>query len=207
MPRPDEDAFATFRRQTQALGRPWSSGRYGDYLRALDRQDPMTLPVLEAAASLFRGAGYVVFDGGVPADVEQAAIAAPYAHATAPLRRLVDRWSLAICLAVSQGEEPPAWARESLSELPGLMQASGQRASQLNAATVNAVEAALLSPLVGSRFDATVIAVREERTTVQIADPAVTASAPVIAGTKPGDIVSLRLVRVDIGRGEVEFAA
>ena len=29
----------------------------------------------------------------------QAAIAAPYAHATAPLRRLVDRWSLTIALA------------------------------------------------------------------------------------------------------------
>ena len=121
MPQPDERAFAAFRRQTDALGRPWTTGEYGEYLRELDRDDPMTLPVLEAAATLFRGAGYVVFDGAVPFDVEQAAIAAPYAHATAPLRRLVDRWSLAICLAVAAGQAPPAWARESLGDLPGLI--------------------------------------------------------------------------------------
>src|SRR5690606_3444437 len=131
-------------------GRPWTSGTYGEYLRSLDREDPLTLPVLEAAASLFRGAGYVGFDGSVPANVEQAAIAAPYAHVTAPLRRLVDRWSLAICLAISREEEPPAWARESMDELPGLMQASSQRASRLNADTINRVEAALLTPFTGS---------------------------------------------------------
>lgn len=206
MPEPDKKAFDAFRRQTEALGRPWQDGEYGEYLRSLDRDDPLTQPVLEAAASLFRGAGYVTFGGSIPADIEQAAIGAPYAHATAPLRRLVDRWALAICLAVSRGEEVPTWARDSLEELPALMQESGQRASRLNADTVNRVEAALLTPLVGSTVDATIIEVREERATIQIADPAVTASAPLPAGAKPGDTVSLRVVRADIGKGEVEFA-
>ncbi|GAA1529332.1 exoribonuclease R [Microbacterium ginsengiterrae] len=208
MPEPDADAFETFRRQTEALGRPWRSGEYGEYLRSLDRDDPLTLPVLEAAATLFRGAGYVTFDGTVPADVTQAAIAAPYAHATAPLRRLVDRWSLAICLAVSQGDEVPTWARESLDELPGLMQASGQRASRLDADTINRVEAALLSPLVGRQVEATVIELRNggDRAAVQIAEPAVTASAPIPVGTKPGTTVRLRVVAADIAKGEVEFA-
>lgn len=207
MPQPDERAFDAFRRQTEALGRPWTQGRYGDYLRALDRDDPMTLPVLEAAASLFRGAGYVVFDGEVPADVEQAAIAAPYAHATAPLRRLVDRWSLAICLAVSQGKKVPDWARSSLAELPGLMQAAAQRASTLDAQTIDRVEAALLTPLVGSAVEATVIEPRGEgRASVQIASPAVTATAPVPAGAAPGDVVSLLVVSTKIATGEVEFA-
>lgn len=209
MPKPDEKAFASFRRQTKALGRPWTAGEYGEYLRSLDRADPLTLPVLEAAASLFRGAGYVTFDGSVPEDVEQAAIAAPYAHATAPLRRLVDRWSLAISLAVSSGQEAPAWARDSLEELPELMQASSQRASQLDADTVNRVEAALMLPLVGSTIEATVIELRNggERASVQIADPAVTASAPVPPGTLPGARVALTLERADIARGELEFTA
>jgi exoribonuclease R len=208
MPEPDEEAFATFRRQTEALGRPWTDGEYGEYLRSLDRADPLTLPVLQAAASLFRGAGYVTFDGSVPTDIEQAAIAAPYAHATAPLRRLVDRWALAICLAVSEGSEIPSWARDSLAELPELMQRSGQRASRLNADTINCVEAALMQPLVGRIVDATVIEIRNggERAGIQIADPAVTASAPVPAGTKPGDTVSLTVVSADIAKGEVEFA-
>lgn len=206
MPEPDEAAFATFRHQTEALGRPWTAGTYGEYLRGLDRADPMTLPVLEAAASLFRGAGYLVFDGEAPRDAVQAAIAAPYAHATAPLRRLVDRWTLAICLAASNGDPAPAWARASLADLPAVMQESGQRASRLNSATVNSVEAALLTPLVGSMIDATVIELRGERAAVQLADPAVTATAPTPAGAQPGDIVRLRVVRADIARGEVEFA-
>lgn len=206
MPQPDESAFAAFRLQTEALGRPWTEGRYGDYLRGLDRADPITLPVLEAAATLFRGAGYLAFDGAVPADVQQAAIAAPYAHATAPLRRLVDRWVLAICLAVSRGQEPPEWARRSLGELPALMEASGQRASRLDSATINCVEAALLTPLVGSTMEATVIELRGQRATVQISEPAVTASAPIPAGAAPGDTVTLRLIRADIARGEIEFA-
>ncbi|MDR6868601.1 exoribonuclease R [Microbacterium resistens] len=206
MPQPDERAFETFRRQTEALGRPWTQGRYGDYLRGLDRADPMTLPVLQAAAGLFRGAGYETFDGAVPADPVQAAIGAPYAHVTAPLRRLVDRWGLAICLAVSRGEEPPAWARDSLSGLPALMQASGQRASRLDAATINAVEAALLTPLVGSRIEATVIAVRGEKATVQLAEPVVTGTAPAPPDVRPGDRLTLLVVRADIARGEIEFA-
>lgn len=209
MPAPDKKAFEAFRRQTEALGRAWKTGEYGEYLRSLDRADPLTLPVLEAAASLFRGAGYASFDGSVPAEIEQAAIAAPYAHATAPLRRLVDRWSLAICLAISEGSEVPGWARDSLTELPELMQTSSQRASRLNADTINRVEAALLTPLVGSRIDVTVIELRGDdgdRASIQIADPAVTASAPIPAGAKPGDTVSVQLVRADIAKGEVEFA-
>lgn len=206
MPQPDENAFSTFRLQTEALGRPWASGRYGDYLRDLDRTDPLTLPILEAAATLFRGAGYTTFDGTVPAETEQAAIAAPYAHATAPLRRLVDRWSLAICLAVSEGAEVPAWVRESLPEIPGLMQESGQRASKLDSLTVNCVEAALLTPLIGTAVDAIVVEARGERGTVQIADPAVTASAPIPAGTEPGAAVTLTVTGTDISTGAVEFA-
>lgn len=206
MPEPDDAAFETFRHQTEALGRPWTTGTYGEYLRNLDRADPMTLPVLEAASSLFRGAGYLVFDGETPKDAVQAAIAAPYAHATAPLRRLVDRWALAICLAASNGTPAPEWARASLAELPALMQESGQRASRLNAATINSVEAALLTPLVGSTMEATVIELRGERAAIQLADPAVTATAPLPMGAKPGDVVQLRVVRADIAKGEVEFA-
>ncbi|WP_270365134.1 RNB domain-containing ribonuclease [Microbacterium algeriense] len=206
MPEPDEAAFEAFRHQTAALGRPWVGGTYGEYLRGLDRADPMTLPVLEAAASLFRGAGYLVFDGEAPKDAVQAAIAAPYAHATAPLRRLVDRWALAICLAASAGEPVPPWVRSSLGDLPALMQQSGQRASQLDAATINRVEAALLTPLVGRSLEATVIELRGDRAAIQIADPAVTATAPVPADAKPGDILRLRVVRADISEGVVEFA-
>lgn len=206
MPQPDEAAFEEFRRQTRALGRPWESGRYGDYLRGLDREDPAVLPVLQAAASLFRGAGYAAFDGAVPEETEQAAIAAPYAHATAPLRRLVDRWSLAICLAVSEGRRVPEWVRESIEAVPALMRASSQLASELNGRTVDLVETALLAPHAGAEFEAVIVRRNGERGTVQIAEPAVTASAPLPADAVAGSTVRLRLVRADIAKGEVEFA-
>ncbi|MFE6734019.1 RNB domain-containing ribonuclease [Microbacterium sp. NPDC057650] len=209
MPQPDDTTFEAFRVQTEALGRPWTTGRYGDYLRGLDRTDPLTLPVLEAASALFRGAGYVVFDGAPPEERIQAAIGAPYAHATAPLRRLVDRWSLTICLALSQGEKVPDWAREGLPELPKLMQESSARASQLNSQTLDHVEAALLAPHVGTEFSATVVrpANGEGKATVQIADPAVTARAPVPEGTTPGAVVRVRLDAADVRTGTVTFSA
>lgn len=210
MPQPDAAAFERFRLQTVALGCPWREGDYGSFLRSLDHADARTMPVLQAAASLFRGAGYAVFDGELPEETVQAAIAAPYAHTTAPLRRLVDRWALAICLELSAGRAAPGWATDSLEELPGLMQASGQRAAQLNSTTLNMVEAALLAPCVGERFAASVIELRGNggtRATIQIAEPPVTASAPVPEGTQPGQTLSLRVTRADIATGELEFAA
>ncbi|MFT4260495.1 RNB domain-containing ribonuclease [Microbacterium sp.] len=206
MPQPDDAAFDAFRRQTEALGRPWTTGRYGDYLRGLDRTDPAAVSVLQAAASLFRGAGYVAFDGTVPDDAEQAAIAAPYAHVTAPLRRLVDRWGLTICLAASEGREAPEWARSGLAGLPALMRASAQRAADLAGRTLDLVEAALLAPHVGSVFGAVIVRRNGERGTVQLAEPAVTASAPLPPDAPAGSTVRLRLVRADVPKGRVEFA-
>merc|ERR1712034_58240 len=90
MPPADEESVEHFRRQTRALGRPWLAERaYGDYLRELDGEQPRDLAILHAASALFRGASYTAFDGTEPEESIQAAIAAPYTHVTAPLRRLV----------------------------------------------------------------------------------------------------------------------
>lgn len=64
-----------------------------------------------------------------------------------------------------------------------------------------------MTPLVGSTIEATVIELRGERATVQIAEPAVTASAPVPSDTVPGAVVRLTVVRADIARGETELSA
>lgn len=206
MPQPDEAAFDTFRRQTEALGVPWTTGRYGDYLRELDRDDPRTLPILEAASALFRGAGYVAFDGDIPAETTQAAIAAPYAHATAPLRRLVDRWSLAISLAVSRSEAIQPWVHESMAQVPDLMRASAQRSSTLNARTLDLVEAAVLAPHVGETFDAVVIRRNGAHGTVQIAEPPVTTSLALPESAAAGATVRVTLSSVDVAKGQAVFA-
>jgi exoribonuclease R len=208
MPPATEESFAGFRAQTNALGLPWPDDvPYGEYLRGLDHTDPRALAVMQAATGLFRGAGYVVMDGEAPSDPTQSAVAAPYAHTTAPLRRLVDRWVLVICEALSSGSEVPGWARRSLRELPSIMGATSRVASQLGAESVDRVEAALLADRVGDVFAATVLSVRGEGMTVQLADPAVVASVPRPDGVLPGTVVRLRLTGTDIPTGRVTFEA
>ena len=60
MPPAGAGDLEAFRAQTVALGMPWAPGvAYGDYLRGLDRS-PAARAVREYAATLFRGAGYVI---------------------------------------------------------------------------------------------------------------------------------------------------
>lgn len=206
MPKPTAERVAAFRTQTVALDRPWpASVGYGEYLRGLDRDDPASLAIMEAAGGLFRGAGYEAMDGEVPADAEQSALAAPYAHVTAPLRRLVDRWGLVVCEAICAGREVPRWARETLHELPSLMGASSQRASRLEAASVALVEAAVLSGRVGERFTVTVLEVRGETAVIQLADPAVTATCRATPEARAGALLEVVLEHADIRAGEVRF--
>jgi exoribonuclease R len=206
MPKPSPERIEAFRTQTRALGRAWpASVTYGEYLRGLDRDDPAALAVLQAAGGLFRGAGYVAIDGELPADPEQSALAAPYAHVTAPLRRLVDRWGLVVCEALVAGREVPTWARETLHALPALMGASSQRANRLDSASVALVEAAVLSDRVGDRFTVTVLELRGENAVIQLVEPAVTATCPAKPDTRAGMMLDVVLEQADIRAGEVRF--
>jgi len=158
LPEPEGTGVAYFRRRARALGREWEAGvHYGDFLRSLDLADPRQLALMHHAAALFRGAGYTAFDGEVPAEHVQAAIAAPYAHATAPLRRLVDRFVLVVCDHLLRGEPVPSGVRQALPLLPELMQRSGQLASRVERAAIDTVEAALLAGRIGGLFSAVVI--------------------------------------------------
>lgn len=205
MPPAQPEDIADFRSRTIALGLPWRLDvAYGDYLRSLDRS-PAARAVKEYAAGLFRGAGYVAFDGAPPAQTQQSAISAPYAHATAPLRRLVDRWVLVICHALSEGREVPGWARESLHTLPDLMSRSSQRASQLTAGALDRVEAAVLHGREGEEFSATVLAARGDGARVQLQHPPIDAKVPGLEA-EPGSVVRLRLVGADVDAGTIDFA-
>ncbi len=207
MPPPGTGALGEFRSRVAALGQPWSrNDSYGEYLRGLDTDEASTPAILQAAASLFRGAEYAPFDGEAPAETEQAAIAAPYAHVTAPLRRLVDRWGLVICEALCTDRPVPSWVRESLSELPSLMRASNRLAGGIGSAALDRVEAALLRDRVGEVFPAVVVEVRGERARVQLAEPAVTAQCPA-DGLEAGTRVEVRVIAADVPSGSIELAA
>jgi exoribonuclease R len=205
MPSPDPTTIDRFRAQVAAIGCPWPPSQpYGEYLRTLDRGDPRGLAVLHAAGALFRGAGYTAFDGEVPQERSQAAIAAPYAHATAPLRRLVDRFVLVTCEALANGRTVPDWVREALPTLPGIMGRSDSLASRLDRAAIDAIEAALLRDRVGERFEAVVIAAKDGGGTVQLGDPFI--SATVTGAVRAGDRIEVVLESADIATGTIRFA-
>jgi exoribonuclease R len=204
MPAPDADTLARFRAEVAAIGCPWPESQpYGEYLRALDRGSARGLAALNAAGALFRGAGYVAFEGQAPEERVQAAIAAPYAHTTAPLRRLVDRFVLVTCEALANGHPVPEWVREALPTLPGIMGRSDQVASRLERAAIDAIEAALLRDRVGEVFDASVISARGGSGRIQLDDPVV--SATVEGTVTAGSRVQVRLESADVATGETVF--
>lgn len=204
MPAPDAATIDRFRAQVAAIGCPWPPSQpYGEYLRALDRADPRGLAVLHAAGALFRGAGYTAFDGEVPPEREQAAIAAPYAHATAPLRRLVDRFVLVACEALVHDRPVPDWVREALPSLPGIMGRTDALAARLDRAAIDAIEAALLRDRVGERFEAVVIASKNGGGTVQLSDPFI--SATVEGEVRAGARIGIVLESADIATGTIQF--
>ncbi|GAA3644927.1 RNB domain-containing ribonuclease [Microbacterium marinilacus] len=196
LPPAPADAIAELRRRVALIGRPWpESQTYGDYLRGVDRDDPAAPAVMHAASALFRGADYVAFDGTPPSQPTQAAIGAPYAHATAPLRRLVDRFVLAMCT------DAPPWARESLPELAETMRRSSGLAGRLESAAVDRVEAAVLHAHVGDVLDAVVVSTTSSGSRVQIADPFVIATVP--EAREPGSEIRVRVAAADIADGSV----
>jgi exoribonuclease R len=205
LPDPDDGAVQRLRRSASSLGIPWPrSTDAASLLAGLDPARPEALALYMDATRLLRGAGYTVFDGAPPALTTHAGIAAPYAHVTAPLRRLVDRFGTEICLAVAADAPVPEWVRAALPELPGLMAASDTLAGRVERACLDQVEAWVLADRVGQEFDAIVL--RSDGTSAEVFVP----DPPVIAkcadGNLPeGERVRVRLTRADADARKVVF--
>jgi VacB/RNase II family 3'-5' exoribonuclease len=204
MPEPDHNAIQRFRRQARALGVTWPAEMlYGELLRSLDRTDPKHLALIHEATSLFRGAGYMPFDGGVPELTWHATVSAPYAHVTAPLRRLVDRFGLVVCESICRDVPVPDWVRHALPAIPEIMTASDHLAYAVERACTNAVEAAALRHRVGETFRGSVIDVTKNGGLVQISSPTILAS--VDGECSAGAHVTVRLIEADVARRSVRF--
>lgn len=205
MPAPEPRVVHRYRRQARALGVEWPQEQaYGEFLRSLDRGNPKHLALIYEATGLFRGARYTPFQGEVPPQHEHAAVASAYAHVTAPLRRLVDRFGLAICEAISAGHPVPDWVRAALDGLPKVMESSDRMAGAVDRACADAVEAAVLRNRVGEEFEAAVVDRREKGgVLVQVNEPAVVAVAD--GAAEPGRQVRARLASAEVSTGSVRF--
>ena len=110
LPPADPRDVQRLHRTARALGIDWPAEQlYPDFIRTLDPSKPTHAAMIVACTRLLRGAGYVTFNGELPEQAQHAALASEYAHVTAPLRRLVDRYAGEICVALCAGTDVPDW--------------------------------------------------------------------------------------------------
>lgn len=200
MPPAAPEDYRRLRRVARALRIDWPQDLpYPELVRSLDHTVPAHAAFLDQALSLFRGAGYLALpeavDGSAPeggaapvggaaeaagmAEAAQrtahAAIASPYAHVTAPLRRLVDRYGEEICIAVCAGRPVPDWAVSALPGLPETMAQTGRRARAVGRGAISALEAMVMAGYEGEVFEGVILSVRQGRGELMVSEPAVVA--------------------------------
>lgn len=209
LPPPDPRDLQRLHRTARALGADWPAEQlYPDFIRSLDPTKPAHAALVVACTRLLRGSGYVAFDGEVPAEPQHAALASEYAHVTAPLRRLVDRYAGEVCVALCAGTPVPAWVLEALPGLPDEMRDTGRVAASYERAVVDLVEAGLLAGRVGEVFDGVVVSVEEKderRGKVTVGSLGVEASLVGPAPLPLGQDVRVRLVTADVTKRSVVF--
>lgn len=206
MPPAPAEALTRLRAAAGALGVDWPPGEpVGALLAGLDPARPAHAALVQQASELLRGAGYTSFAGGTPAEPGHAAVAAPYAHVTAPLRRLADRYAAEACVALQDGRAVPDHIAAALPGLPETMARTDRTANAAERAAVDLVEAVLLRDRVGQEFDAAVVDADGRRGVVAIEDPPVRARCD---GTlELGARIRVRLVEADPQTRKVRFEA
>ena len=199
---------ARVRRAAAGLGVDWPEGTPpGEVVASVDPADPRGAAFLDLAATLLRGAAYTAFTDGPPEQPLHAGVAAPYAHVTAPLRRLADRFAVELCLSAYAGIDPPPWVLETLLTLPDIMAATTRRANEFERAAVDLAEAVLLADRIGEEFDAAVVdaAADGESGSIALDDPAVRAKCAG-PGLAAGRRARVRLTEADPATRTVRFA-
>ena len=203
MPEPDAGAEARLRRTAQAFRLDWPDDvPLAGFEKTLRATVPAEAAFMLAIRRAGRGASYVPFrDGETP---WHAAMAATYAHCTAPLRRLADRYVLEAVLAVANGQPVPAAVEAAFARLPATMAKADGRDGQIERAVIDLAEVALLANHEGEQFRAVVTDLGESGARIQLVDLPIVArtAAP---GASPSDTIRVRLRTADPHRRQLEF--
>lgn len=201
---PDRAAVARLRHTAEAFGLDWPSEETLDqFSKSLNAADPRQAAFMLAIRRAGDGASYAPYRPGVTP--WHAAMAATYAHATAPLRRLADRYVVQAALAIANGQPVPDPVTAAFSRLPAVMARADGRAGQIDHAVIDLAEAVLLDGQLGEDFAATVTDAEDRGGHVQLRDH------PVVVridgtGLVPGQAVTVRLDSVDIDKRSTHFS-
>jgi exoribonuclease R len=200
---PDQRAEGRLRHTAHALGVEWPAGvALEQFTRSLDGNVPRNAAFLLAVRRAGGAAGYATYEPGVTP--WHAAVAATYAHTTAPLRRLADRYVVQAALAVASGAAVPDHVAEALPKLPKAMASAASRSGQIDRAVIDLAEAVMLEGREGSTFTAVVLDEDDQFVKVQLGEVAVVTRVKA-QGLHPGDELRVRLESVDTARRTVSF--
>ena len=201
---PDARALRRLRHTAQAFGLAWTRDESLEtFTRRLDTNQPADAAFAMAVRRAGGGADYVTF----VAETKpwHAAMAATYAHVTAPLRRLADRYVVQTVLALANGREVPEHVQAALPKLPATMDRAQAVASRVERAVIDLAEAVTMQGREGEIFDAVVIDDDEAATRIELSDVAVIAKMQA-RGVHPGDDIRVKLMAVDVVGRSVQFA-
>jgi exoribonuclease R len=203
MPEPDERAVARLRHTARAFAIDWPADMpLAEFEKALDPADERHAALMLAIRRAGGGAAYAPYrDGELP---WHSAMAATYAHATAPLRRLADRYVVRAALAVANGEPVPPAVEAAFAALPKVMARADSLSGKIERAVIDLAEAVMLQGREGEAFAALVTDIDDRGARIQLCD------LPVVArfaadGLAPGTAVRVRLASVDTDRRSILF--
>lgn len=195
MPEPEGWALKRLRNSAKAMGIDWPKGRGADEMeRLLDPADPDQAALLLAIRRSSPGATYQPFREGTRP--WHAAMAATYAHATAPLRRLADRHVVMAAYAVANNKPVPEAMSLAFDRLPKVMARADALGGTIGRAVIDLAEAVVLQPRIGETFSAVVTDVDQRGPRIQLCGLPVVSrlkEAQVEAGTR----IAVRLDEAD----------
>jgi exoribonuclease R len=202
---PDERAVERLRQTARAFALDWPAAvPLTTFEHGLDPADPRQAAFMLAVRRAGSGASYAPWREEVKP--WHAAIAASYVHATAPLRRLADRYVIRAALAVCNGQQVPQAVTDAFEKLPEVMARADTLAARIDRAVIDLAEAVMLHDRVGEVFPAVVTDADRDTARVQLSGLPVVARAR-IPGAAPGQPASLRLESVDADARRIVFAA
>jgi len=203
MPGPDERAIRRLRQSARALGVDWPKDMTLEQREiGLDPNNPKQAAYMLAIRRAGQHASYAPFHPGERP--WHSAMQATYVHATAPLRRLADRYVTQAALAIANGKPVPEAAAAAFQTLPAVMNRGDARAAQVDSAVLELAEAIVLADQVGETFEGRVTDLDQRGARIQIAEPAVITRVPE-NGLHIGDAVRLRLDEADPARRLTRF--
>lgn len=209
LPPADPRDVARLRRVAHGLRIDWPKAMdYPAFIRSLDPAKAAHQAMVVACTRLLRGSGYAAFNGDLPAQTEHSAIAAEYAHVTAPLRRLGDRYTGEVCVAICAGQPVPEWVTAALPDLPKALQDSARRAGSYERSVLDLLEAAVLSGRVGETFAGVITSLRDDDAksgVVMLADVGVEAAVTSQHPLPLGEEVEATLATADLAARKVAF--